>query len=96
MTGSEGLEEARRNRVDLILLDLNLPDMSGEEVLRRLLEWEETADVPVVVVSADANPAQIEHLQAVGAYSYITKPLDVQRLLALVDELLKPKAEVPS
>ncbi|MGA7733235.1 MAG: cache domain-containing protein [Chloroflexia bacterium] len=89
MTGAEGLEAARRSRPDLVLLDLNLPDMHGEEVLRRLREVDGVAQVPVVVVSADANPAQIEHLRSLGVHSYVTKPVDVQRLLALIDDVLE-------
>ena len=53
---------------DIILLDLNLPDMHGEEVLRRLREMRGMDGVPVVVVSADANPGQIEHLKENGAH----------------------------
>jgi CheY-like chemotaxis protein len=89
MTGTEGVEAARKERPDLVLLDLNLPDMHGEEALRHLREVEGMAHVPVVVVSADANPAQIEHLRSLGVHSYVTKPVDVQRLLALIDEVLK-------
>jgi PAS domain S-box-containing protein len=92
MNGADGVEAARRELPDLILLDLNLPDMHGEEVLKRLQELKEIAGVPVVIVSADANREQIDHLAALGAHSYMTKPLDVQRLLALIDEMLTVKS----
>lgn len=93
MNGTDGIEAARRVVPDLILLDLNLPDIHGEEVLKRLQKMGETAGTPVVVVSADANRDQIEHLKAIGAHSYMTKPLDVQRLLALIDDLLGQKSK---
>lgn len=93
MTGEEGLDVANREKPDLILLDLNLPDIHGEEVLRRLQAMPGMARTPIVVVSADANPGQIENLKANGAHSYMTKPVDVQKLLALLDEMLAPATE---
>lgn len=83
--GRLGLDLAASHRPDLILLDLNLPDMSGHEVLRRLQGSEQTADIPVVVVSADATPGQVKSLLGDGASDYLTKPIDVRRLLEVVD-----------
>ena len=88
MRGSVGLELAQRHRPDLILLDYHLPDINGDEVLRLLQEAPATRDIPVVVVSADATPHQIERLRAAGAIEYLTKPLDVKRFLAVLDEKL--------
>ncbi len=93
MQGSLGLQLAREHRPDLILLDLQLPDLSGSEVLRRLQEAPETRNTPVVIISADATPGQIDRLLAAGAWRYLTKPLDVKKLLALLDEALaRPEA----
>ena len=86
MQGRLGLDLAREHRPDLILLDLHLPDLSGEDVLRQLLAEPRTRDIPVVVLSADATPGQVERLLAVGAQAYLTKPLDVPKFLALVDQ----------
>jgi CheY-like chemotaxis protein len=83
----------RRHRPGLVLLDLHLPDLDGEEVLRRLLADPATAQVPVVVVSADVNLGHMERALAAGAREYLTKPLEVARFRAVVDELL---AGVPS
>ena len=88
MQGSIGLELARQHRPDLLLLDLHLPDMSGADVLRSLLEDPRTRNIPAVVVSADATPGQIPKLLAAGAKAYLTKPLDLRRLLAVIDETL--------
>jgi signal transduction histidine kinase/CheY-like chemotaxis protein len=88
MQGTLGLDLARRHRPDLILLDLNLPDLPGDEVLARLRADERTRAIPVVIVSADATPGQVERLLAAGAHDYITKPLQVRRLLDLLDGLL--------
>jgi len=86
MQGQLGLDLAREHRPDLILLDLHLPDVPGDEVLRRLLEEPRTRGTPVVILSADATPGQVERLLAAGAEAYLTKPLDVRQLLALVDQ----------
>ena len=88
MQGSLGLELARQHHPDLILLDLHLPDISGEAVLRSLLADPRTRLIPVVVLSADATPAQVRKILGIGAEAYLTKPLDVRRLLELMDETL--------
>lgn len=85
MYGSLGLELAREHRPDLVLLDLHLPDMPGVDVLERLREDPELAEVPVVVVSADATPNQARQLQAGGVLAYLTKPIDVGELLRVVE-----------
>ncbi len=92
MQGTIGLELARQHRPDVILLDLNLPDVTGHEVLRQLRADPRLADVPVIVISADATRGQIERVLAAGAQSYLTKPLDVQRFLDVVNEALKGTA----
>ncbi len=88
MQGGLGLQLARDHHPDLILLDLHLPDIRGDEVLARLLRDPITASIPVVVASADATQRQIERVVGMGARAYLTKPIDVRRLLELVDELL--------
>ncbi len=85
MYGSLGLDLAREHRPDLVLLDLHLPDMTGAEVLERLREDPDLADVPVAVVTADATPNQIRALQSAGAIAYLTKPIDVQELVRVVE-----------
>ncbi len=87
-TGAAGLARARDERPDVILLDLHLSDMSGEAVLRRLLEDDTTRTIPVAVLSADAMAEQVKRLKAAGAAAYLTKPLDISQVLAMLDELL--------
>jgi PAS domain S-box-containing protein len=84
MQGQLGIELAARHRPQLILLDLHLPDLDGDEVLERLQRDERTKHIPVIVLSADATPTQIERLKARGASDYLTKPLDVPEFLAAV------------
>ncbi len=85
MQGSLGLELARQHPPDLILLDLHLPDIQGDEILRQLRADPRTEHLPIVMISADATPAQIERLRAAGASDYLTKPIDVRRFLSLID-----------
>ena len=89
MFGGLGLELAREERPDLVLLDLHLPDMPGTDVLERLRQDPATATVPVVVVSADATPEQVRELRDKGVLAYLTKPIDVQELLGVVDRVGK-------
>lgn len=85
--GQVSLDLAREHQPDLVLLDLHLPDVPGQEVLRRLRDDPNTCGIPVVVISADATPGQIERLRAAGADAYLTKPLDVAEFLHVVDDL---------
>jgi CheY-like chemotaxis protein len=87
-TGGDGVELAQTYQPKLILLDLNLPDMHGSEVLRRLQNEPQTSAMPVVVLSADATPSQIERLLTAGARNYLTKPFDIDPFLAVVDEMV--------
>ncbi len=88
MQGRIGLELASQHAPDLIFLDLHLPDMTGDEVLRALRQRSATAETPIVMISADATPSQVDRLYAAGANEYFTKPLDIRRLLTYVDEVL--------
>lgn len=91
MQGHLGLQLAREHRPNLILMDLQLPDMPGGEVLRLLREMTELRDTPVIVISADATPGQVQRLLAAGAWRYLTKPLDVKEFLAVLDEALRER-----
>jgi len=83
--GRLGLELAREHQPDLILLDLHLPDMKGVDVLAELQGDPGTRGIPVVVVTADATAGLVERLKASGARDHMTKPLDVEAFLALID-----------
>ena len=90
--GREGIELARRHRPDLILLDLHLPDLPGEEVLARLRAEPATAHIPVVVVSADATPSTARRLISRSAAAYLTKPLDLNEFRRTIDQLAATSA----
>jgi PAS domain S-box-containing protein len=99
MQGRLGLELIREHRPDVVLLDLDLADMRGDEVLRILQEDPQTSWIPVVVMSGTTDPRAFTRLRAAGACACLTKPLDAPKLLGLLDELLSagvpPAEQVP-
>ena len=87
--GSEGLKMAQDERPDLVLLDLMLPEVDGFEVLRRLRSDSQTADLPVIVVSAQASLTDEHAAIEIGANAYVTKPFKRAELLPLICSLLE-------
>jgi PAS domain S-box-containing protein len=87
--GLDALAAIRARRPDLVLLDMHLPDIDGLELLRRLKGDPDTEDIPVVAVSADATRERVAQALHEGAAQYLTKPLNVAELLAVVDDLLE-------
>lgn len=80
----QGLEMARKENPDLILLDLDFPDKAGEEVLQKLRAEPATSRLPIIVISADTMPRRIEQMLKQGATQYLTKPIDVNKLLVVI------------
>jgi CheY-like chemotaxis protein len=83
--GNTAVTLATEHKPGLILLDLDLPDMEGIEVLINLMADESIKSIPVVIISADATQHQIEKLMSAGAKDYLTKPLDINLFLQTVD-----------
>ena len=86
-TGTRALELAHEKKPNLVLLDLDLPDIHGSKVLESLQALPETARTPVIVISADATPSQIERMLTAGARNYLTKPFEIRRFLCMFDEI---------
>ena len=86
--GTLGLELAVSHLPDMILLDLHLPGISGRDVLRSLKSVPATKDIPVLVLSADADPANAQLLKEAGAWQFLPKPIDVRQVLSVVDEVI--------
>jgi CheY-like chemotaxis protein len=87
--GAEALEAIREVRPDLVVLDISMPEVDGIEVLRRLREDEETSELPVLLLSAQAQEADVRRGFATGANAYVKKPFSPQELAQRVDELLR-------
>lgn len=92
--GREGIEMARLHRPDLVLLDINLPDMSGLAVAQTLAADELTCDIPIVGLSANATPDDIDAARAVGIRTYFTKPIDISHLLQTVTRLMQARQKI--
>jgi CheY-like chemotaxis protein len=88
MQGSLAMDLAREHHPRLIVLDLHLPDINGDEVLARLKADENTRDIPVIMLSADATGRQSDRLVAAGAVAYLTKPVSVAAFLDVLDAAL--------
>ncbi|HET6484262.1 MAG TPA: response regulator [Actinoplanes sp.] len=84
-TGAEGLRLAQQTRPALILLDRQLPDMLGDDVLMQLKNDDETADAVVVMLSGDTEKPHIAAALAAGAAAFLGKPFHVAELLAVAD-----------
>ena len=92
MQGSLALELAGEHRPDVVLLDIHLPDIDGDEVLRRLKQDPRTLDIPVIILSADASERRVARLREAGAAAYLTKPIRVRELLAAIDQFTSAEA----
>ena len=88
--GKEGLEKAKLIRYDLILLDLMLPEISGEEVCKELRK---NSDVPIIVLTAKENIRSKVELLDMGADDYITKPFNIEELFARMRVALRNKKD---
>jgi CheY-like chemotaxis protein len=87
-TGEIGVELARAHRPALVLLDINLPGISGFEVLRRLRELPETRSIPVIALSASAMERDVRRAHEAGFTRYLTKPVKVDMLTGAIEEIL--------
>jgi CheY-like chemotaxis protein len=92
MDGAMGIAMAKQHCPDVIILDLNLPDMSGYAVLQRLKRIPELAATPVLALSAGALPRDIKQGLEAGFLRYLTKPLDVKKFLGAIDAALSQRA----
>ena len=87
--GNRGIEIARASRPDVILMDINLPGISGIKALRILAEDPATAHIPVIALSANAMPRDIEKGLEAGFFRYLTKPIKVSEFMDTLDVALK-------
>jgi CheY-like chemotaxis protein len=86
--GSLGIQLARANRPDVILMDINLPGISGIEALKILREDPATAHIPVVALSANAMPRDIEKGLQAGFFRYLTKPIKIHEFMDTLETAL--------
>lgn len=89
-TGTEALAIARRTRLDLVILDVKLPDVSGIEVLRRLRKRDDR--LPVIMITSYGSADTVRTSMRLGAFDYVTKPFDVPEIRRIVREALTSAA----
>ena len=82
-----GIDLAQMHSPDLIILDMDLPDINGIEGFEILKNIEETKEIPVIALSANALPHQIEEAMAVGFMKYFVKPFEIRQFLEVMDEM---------
>lgn len=87
-TGLEGLNSARANTPDLVILDVVLPEMNGYEVCKEIKNGIDTKNIPVIMLSVRSNPEDIETAYKAGADKYITKPFNLEDLIKEVKKHL--------
>ena len=86
--GEEALEQLRQQWVDVILTDINMPKMDGEQLLRRLEQDELLRSIPVLVVSTDRTEARVQQMLAIGARGYVKKPFAAETLRDALEQVL--------
>jgi len=91
--GNLGIEFARTHRPEVILMDIGLPGISGLEALKILRADPSTARIPIIALSANAIPRDIEKALAAGFFSYLTKPIKVSEFMDTLDLALRFSAE---
>jgi len=90
-TPTLGLELAHAHNPDLIILDICLPDMDGYEVLEKLYADDATSEIPIIAVSANAMPRDIEKGLSAGFHRYMTKPINIKELKRVIEEILSQR-----
>ena len=92
-TGKEGLEKARAEKPDLIILDIMMPEMDGYDVCRKLKIDENYKKIPIIMLTAKFQPNDVKFAKEMGADAYLTKPLDFDMLLKMLSTFLNVKQE---
>ena len=94
--GLDGINLVREKQPQLVLTDINLPDMSGREITTRIRGIEDFADIPIVALTADASPGSREMALSVGCTGFLTKPIDVPTFPAQIQAFLDGRSETLS
>lgn len=94
-SGADALRIARENEFDVILSDISMPEMDGFEFLEKLRQIDGRQHIPVIAITGFGRTGDIEHARAAGFYSHLTKPLNLQTLADVLQQLADSKANPP-
>jgi len=86
--GAEGVASAVQEKPDLVIMDIQLPDMDGLEATKRIRASEVDGDIPIIALTSYAMPGDREKALAAGCNGYITKPIDVETFMAEIEKYL--------
>ncbi len=84
--GVEAVDYVSSNTPDLILMDLKMPKMDGFEAIKKIRSIPSCKDIPILVLSAQANKADLERAQQIGSNGFITKPINIQLFIKTIQE----------
>ena len=87
--GQEGLDKAFADNPDIVITDINLPDIDGYQVTDTLKKADQTAHIPVIAMTANALPKDKDHVFRAGCDGFISKPIDVDELPLQIENFLK-------
>lgn len=87
--GEDALSQLETNWVDVVLTDINMPRMNGEELVRRMYQDELMRGIPVVVVSTDSTESRMKTMMELGARGYVTKPFHPEKLRSELERVLE-------
>jgi DNA-binding response OmpR family regulator len=93
--GEEGVQKARAEKPDLILLDVVMPKMDGFAACREMRKVDELRNVPIVMVTSRGEPSNVQAGYTSGCNAYLTKPINASELLELVHLFLQPEGRAP-
>jgi twitching motility two-component system response regulator PilG len=94
LTGGDALNKLITEPIDLILLDIMLPDIDGFEVCKRVQNNPQTARIPIVILTAKKSPADLERGKVCGARAYLTKPFKSAMIIEVIEKVLRDSVEV--
>ena len=89
INGKQGLEIAEKENLDLIILDWQMPVMSGKEALAKLKSSSKTENIPIIVITASAMREDVDEIRNSGCDDFMNKPIDISEFLQLIDKFLK-------
>jgi len=89
VTAEESLKYLQDNKPDVILLDIQLPNLGGIELVKMLKNCQDTKDIPIIAVTAYAMKGDKERILSAGCDAYISKPIDTRQLPLIVEDVIK-------